>query len=527
MKRVAVYCRLSEEDRDKKEEHNESESIQNQKSMLIHYCMEKGWQVYKIYCDEDYSGADRNRPEWKEMIRDCKEGKIDIVLCKTQSRFSRDMEMIERYIHGKFLEWNVRFISIVDHADTEVAGNKKARQINGLINEWYLEDLSDNIRRTLTHKKKNGQWTGSFAPYGYQIDPDDKNRLIVDSVASEVVKDIFRMFAGGMGYIAIAEQLNARSILNPTLYKRALGSCFRTNESRITSELWTDSTVFYILHQEVYTGTLVQGKTHKLNYKDHRRVPVPKENWIRCPGTHEPIIDESLWTAVHVRQKEKTRCSFSNAAGAGTRHIFSNKVYCAECGNRMYKTSSRGANGRYSYLKCRTAKSSAKACENSKFVRLDVLQEVVLDEINQLIETYFNPNLIQMPSQKQLLSKETALRLESESLEKELAAQKKFSARLYMDHINGKMSEGQFAVLNDEWLSRYSQLINRQKAVEKELSSLQAVAQKTPTDRNEFSHFQKFGQLTHELVNEFIQSIWIGKIQENGTREIEIRWNFE
>lgn len=525
MKKVAIYCRLSEEDRDKKEACDESESILNQKSMLLHYCMEKGWLVSKVYCDEDYSGADRNRPEWRNMIRDCEEGKIDIVLCKTQSRFSRDMEIIERYLHGKFLEWNVRFVSVVDHADTAVAGNKKARQINGLINEWYLEDLSDNIRRTLTHKKKSGQWTGSFAPYGYQIDPDDKNRLIVDPVASEVVKDIFRMFAGGMGYIAIAEQLNARGILNPTRYKRALGSNYRTNETRITSELWTDSTVFYILHQEIYTGTLVQGKTHNLNYKDHRRMTVPKENWIRCPGTHEPIIDATLWNAIKARQKAKTRCSFSNAKSAGERHVFSNKVYCAECGNRMYKTSSRGANGRYSYLKCRTTKSSEKVCENAKFIRLDVLQNIVLDEINQLIKTYFNSNLIQMPSKKQLLCRESALRFEGEGLEKELSAQKKFSARLYMDLINGKMSEEQYTILNDEWKDRYCQIINRQQTVKKELASLPAADENTLP--NKLFQFQKFDQLTHELMNEFIQSVWIGKIQENGNRGIEIKWNFQ
>ena len=117
----------------------------------------------------------------------CENGEVTLVLCKTQSRFSRDMEIIEKYIHGKFLEWDVRFVSIVDHADTQVAGNKKARQINGLINEWYLEDLSDNIRRTLNHKKKNGEFTGSFAPYGYMIDPKNKNHLIIDPVRNNFV----------------------------------------------------------------------------------------------------------------------------------------------------------------------------------------------------------------------------------------------------------------------------------------------------------------------------------------------------
>ena len=145
-----IYVRLSDEDRNKRCKADESESIQNQKSMLINYCIE---QSHKIYCDEDYSGADRNRPEFNNMLEDCEQGKIDIVLCKTQSRFSRDMEIIEKYIHWKFLEWNIRFVSIVDHADTNIAGNKKARQINGLVNEWYLEELSDNIKRTLHHKK--------------------------------------------------------------------------------------------------------------------------------------------------------------------------------------------------------------------------------------------------------------------------------------------------------------------------------------------------------------------------------------
>ena len=118
-----IYVRLSDEDRDKRCTADESESIQNQKSMLVNYCIEQGWQINKILCDEDWSGADRNRPGFKELLKDCEERKIDIVLCKTQSRFSRDMEIVEKYIHGKFLEWDIRFVSIVDHADTNVAGN--------------------------------------------------------------------------------------------------------------------------------------------------------------------------------------------------------------------------------------------------------------------------------------------------------------------------------------------------------------------------------------------------------------------
>lgn len=112
--------------------------------------MERGWDIYHIYCDEDYSGADRLRPDFNRMIQAAKEKQFQIILCKSQSRFTRDMELVEKYIHGLFPIWGIRFIAIADNADTEVKGNKKARQINGLVNEWYLEDLSENIRMVLT-----------------------------------------------------------------------------------------------------------------------------------------------------------------------------------------------------------------------------------------------------------------------------------------------------------------------------------------------------------------------------------------
>ena len=162
--RVAIYCRLSREDDDKLHENDESESIQNQKSMLINYAIERRWDIYNIYCDEDYSGIDSERPEFNKLLEDAKNHKFDIVLCKTQSRFTRDMEIVERYLHNKFVEWNIRFVSLVDHVDTLDKGNKKSRQINGLVNEWYLEDLSENIRRTFDSKRKQGLHIKTIPP---------------------------------------------------------------------------------------------------------------------------------------------------------------------------------------------------------------------------------------------------------------------------------------------------------------------------------------------------------------------------
>ena len=186
--KVAIYCRLSEEDRFKKNKGDDSGSIQNQKLMLTEYAIQQHWEIYKIYSDDDYAGSDRNRPAFNQMISDAKSGLFNIVLCKTQSRFTRELEIVELYIHKLFPQWGIRFVSIVDNIDTNIAGNKKTRQINGLINEWYLEDMSDSIKAALRTRMKAGCFIGSFAPYGYKKDPNQKGHLIPDENTAYVVK---------------------------------------------------------------------------------------------------------------------------------------------------------------------------------------------------------------------------------------------------------------------------------------------------------------------------------------------------
>ena len=222
--RVGIYLRLSNEDRDKVNKDDDSESIKNQRNMLVDYIKKHPeFVLIDEYCDEDLSGAGTYRPEFERLIRDCENRKLDIVLCKSQSRFSRDMEIVEKYINNKFKEWNIRFIGLSDNADTLVLGNKKSRQINGLVNEWYLEDVSDNIRSAFNSKMKQGEFISPFAPFGYEISPDDNNKLIVDAIASEIVKNIYDLYLTGLGFTGIAKYLNSKEIPSPSLYKYRKG----------------------------------------------------------------------------------------------------------------------------------------------------------------------------------------------------------------------------------------------------------------------------------------------------------------
>lgn len=293
--KAAIYCRLSKEDEGK---NGESESIQNQKSMLTAYAAEKGFEVYQIYSDEDYSGIDRERPAFNAMIQAASEHKFDVVLAKTQSRFTRDMELVEKYLHGKFIEWGIRFIAVVDHVDTGEAANKKSRQINGLINEWYLEDLSNNVRAVLDHKRREGLFIGSFALYGYCKAPDAKGKLVIDPEAAEVVRRIFALALSGMGAHKIAQILNNEGIPSPTAYKQLHGAQYHAAMKKTDYSLWGSPTVYQMLHNQTYIGDLVQGRHKKVGYKSKKTVWLPKSQWIVVENTHEPIIDRDTFETV-------------------------------------------------------------------------------------------------------------------------------------------------------------------------------------------------------------------------------------
>ena len=218
MPKVGIYCRLSIEDKNKLKS-DDSQSIQNQKSMLRDYCRERDWEIYDIYCDDGYSGIDRTRPEFNRLLHDCEKGNINIVLCKDQSRFSRDTVVIEQYINDKFLEWGIRFIGVADNSDSDSEMYGTMRLFTSAYNEMYVKDISSKIRRTLTYKREQGQFIGSFAPYGYMIDPNDKHHLVIDEETAPVVRRIFDLYVQGFGYRKIVQELNTQGLLSPSAYK--------------------------------------------------------------------------------------------------------------------------------------------------------------------------------------------------------------------------------------------------------------------------------------------------------------------
>lgn len=516
--KAAIYCRLSEEDRNKQSEAEDSNSIQNQKSMLIKYALEQGWEVYNIYSDDDYTGSDRKRPAFCRLLQDAEVHRFDIVLCKTQSRFTRELEMVEKYIHGLFPVWGIRFISIVDNADTDNKGNKKSRQINGLVNEWYLEDMSENIKSVLTDRRKNGLHIGSFALYGYQKDPEQKGHLIIDEEAAQIVREIFTLFAQGYGKTAIARILNDRGIPNPTEYKRQKGLRYQQPKTR-NSTLWQYYTIADMLKNEIYIGNLVQGKYGSCSYKSKKNRPRPKELWYRVEGTHEAIIDMELWNQVQKLTRQKAKPFKTGKIG-----LFAGKAKCMYCGYAMRSTKTKDRN----YLKCSIRHTARDACIGS-FVSTALLEKTVLRELNQLAEVYLNKDELEekLITDHGLAAKQKRFEVDLSRMQQKKQEYIKGLRELYIDKVKGVITEKDYTELSKDFTTERDRLESMITDYELQLICI-AEKIKSRNNRQEImKQYISFEHLERPTVEKMIDYILVGK-KNPETKEIpiEIHWNF-
>lgn len=520
--KVAIYCRLSEEDRNKRFETDDSNSIKNQKDMLVQYAMEQGWEIYNIYSDDDYAGSDRRRPEFNRLLNDAERRKFDIILCKTQSRFTRELELVEKYIHGLFPIWGIRFISIVDNADTANKGNKKSRQINGLINEWYLEDLSENIRSVLTNRRKNGFHIGAFAPYGYKKDPEHKGHLIIDEEAAAVVREVFTLFAQGYGKTAIARMLNDRGIPNPTEYKRLHGLRYQQPKMK-HSTLWKYFAISGMLINEVYIGNMVQGKYESVSYKTKQCKPRPKSEWYIVEGTHEPIIDRDLWDRVQTLIAQRAK-PFSN----GTTGLFARKARCANCGYIMRSCKTAPQRGSQHFLRCANRFVAKDSCIGA-FISVDKLERLVIAELKRLSNEYLDKDELE-----QNIEFCSSLQRQKDRLNSELAVYQKKAdeyskdiQELYLDKLKGVLSTNDYLDMSKKFCTERERLEKVIADGQKQLVELDQKIEKGDNRRTSIERYTNLEHLNREIVDTLIDYILVGN-RLPGTRNIpiEIHWKF-
>lgn len=340
---VAVYLRLSHDDifaggNSKKMESN---SISSQRDLIRSFIRKQDdMEIYDIYADDGYSGVNFERPQFKRMMQDIEAGYVDCVIVKDLSRLGRDYIEAGRLIQKTFPALSVRFIALTDHFDSLTADDNEKSMIvpvKNFINDSYARDISEKVRSHQKIKRERGEFIGAFPVFGYKKSNDNRNLLVPDEFAADIVRKIFRCKIEGYSNLAIANLLDKLGILSPMEYKKMRGDKFQTGFETGIKTNWSAVAVKRILTNESYIGTLVQGKEEKVNYKVKKSFMKPEEEWTKVEGAHQAIVSKEDFMLVQELLKIDTR------AGKGEKkaHIYAGLLFCGDCMEPMIRRVNR------------------------------------------------------------------------------------------------------------------------------------------------------------------------------------------
>jgi DNA invertase Pin-like site-specific DNA recombinase len=378
--KAGIYIRLSEADEGKAYE-SDSESVQNQRNMLMSYVKEKGFIFVGEYVDDGYSGTNFERPGFMHMIEDIKNKVINLVIVKDLSRLGRDHIMTGYYVESFFPENGIRFISMQEGYDNAL--NQASNDSSTFIfacNDYYSKQNSIKIRNVLNDKRRNGKFIGSAPSYGYLRDPEDKGHLIPDPEYAPIVKKIFEMASDGVGLSDITSYLNDNKIKTPSSLKRK-----NPNAKNKYNPMWTISSVKKILKNQMYVGDMVQSVQTKVSYKSKKKKTLPKSNWDIVKNTHEALVDRIVFEKVQDNVKRTTRTSNTKRE----KRLFENLLYCKECGNTL--TISYRKNHDYWTINCnRYSRDPRRRMCEPHFIPYDKLEVALLETIKKTCKYYLD-----------------------------------------------------------------------------------------------------------------------------------------
>ena len=510
--KVGIYIRLSKED-EEKEKYSESESIQNQRVLLMQYIKENKLNFVSEYVDDGVSGTSFDRPGFNKMIEDIENGKINMVITKDLSRLGRDYVQTGLYTETYFPEHNVRYIAILDNIDTGLdSANNDIAPFKSILNEMYAKDTSKKINSVLQSKRQQGEYLGT-APYGYKKDPDNKYHLIIDEEAAEVVRTIFRKFLEGMGTMQIADYLSEQKIPIPSDYNKRN----RGNKS-ITYGLWAQSTVRFILSNEIYTGTVVQGKRKKVSFKSKKFVDVPEENWIRKEDMHETIISKDEFKRVS-RLLEETKGS----RVVQNDYLFKGLLKCFDCKGYI-GIRSPDKNGNI-YGRCQRYGRYGKfdICSPHNF-NYQVFEENMLQVLKEVCRQYSDKKRLEeiAKNSKSKQDKEMDLKNKLKTYNTEIEKQNRKLELLYEDRLSEIITVESYIENANKIKSEIIDLQNRIKEINNELNGEESKNNKNERLDKLVDEFLNMESPTKEIIREFIE-----RIEIHSDKQVDIYFNFK
>ena len=521
---TALYCRLSRED----DMQGDSNSISNQKALLLKYAKEYGLSNTKFFVDDGYTGTNFNRPGWTEMMDAVKAGYIGAILVKDMSRLGRDYLQVGFYTDNFFPEHNVRFIAVNDGVDSAEGENEFA-PFRNIMNEWYARDISRKVRSSQRLRGASGVPL-SMPIYGYAKNPDNPKQWVIDDEAAEIVRYIYKLCIDGVSEYRIADRLEKEMILKPTEYWKSKGVRKPGKSSfKDSPYYWSKSTINKILNSREYMGDVVNFKTYSKSFKNKQRLLNPEENHMIFENVHEPIIDRKTWEMVQrIRDGTKRRQPKNTE-----RHIFSGMLYCASCDRKLHFNVNH-PNTELKYFNCSNYRGNRGTCNQTHYVRADALEQVVILEIQRMTAFLQDKenDFVQLLMSKSIQEAERESKRKTQevrSMTVRCSDLESLFAKTYEDNASGKLSDERFMMLT----KRYD---DEQIALKKKIATIQAEIEANEKHKNSASRFlsivKKYTdiqELTPNVLNELVEKIVVHHGQGLGksrTQQLDIYYNF-
>ena len=505
---AVMYLRLSKEDGEKVE----SNSISNQREIINLYVKRNQITMVKEYVDDGYSGANFDRPNFKEMIKDAYDKKFDTIIVKDLSRFGRDYIEAGKYIQRIFPENGIRFISVNDNYDSKSADMNDTHlilPIKNFINDSYCRDISNKVKSSQKIKREKGDFISAFAPYGYKKSEENKNKLVVDEQAAPNIKNIFDMKLLGYSSKAIAGELNHLGVLTPRKYKESQG--FKCNGfQNIKGGNWSAKAVNRIIENEVYIGNTLQGKSITLNYKNKKQIEKEKEEWIRVEDTHEAIVSKEVFAIANTMLKR----DLNNSRGKDRIDIFTGMLFCKECGSSLIRRTVKYKEREEVFYIC-SKYNKEKSCS-----RHSIKEETLIKAVSKIIKSYieFNKKLY---SKVQLIDINRNLKdNQIPILKREKAMTEELLSSLYLDLKEDVISKEEYHLFRKNYMEKLTKL---DESIEYRLKRQEDTKYKIDENKSWIIDINRYKNLSE--IDRLSVVMLIDKIFISEDKKIDVRFN--
>lgn len=469
---AGLYLRLSRDDADEEGGKTESNSIANQRELLRNFVKSQpDIQIFDIYVDDGYSGTNFDRPEFKRMTADIEAGKVNCVIVKDLSRFGREYIEAGRWIEKIYPAFNVRFISVTDRFDSKTADFSEKSfvlPIKNFVNESYCRDISSKVRSHQKIKREKGEFIGAFAPYGYNKNPDNKNCLIIDEYAADIIKKIFAWKIEGFSLNAIAEKLNMRHIQSPKEYKLSNGINYNSGFHGSATPKWSSVQIKRILTNEVYIGNMVQGKQERISYKVKARQSKPENEWVKVVNTHPAIICKDDFDTVQKLLNYDGRA----LQNTGTANLFLGFLFCADCQVPMIRKVNQYKGKKKAFYICQTKNKGGSCTRHS--ISEEMLKKLILKEIRAYMIVFMDYSISMEKVQELEINCDQVIGhdMQISKLQDEYNKYYGLKSSLYNDLKTGLISEAEFSEFREIYNMKCEELdqaIEQQKKLIKEI----------------------------------------------------------